>query len=312
MKIQANPFFFIATIALLFCVSQARAQFVWDGGASTTNFGDAANWNPSATYTTSDNFQTGANTITVGSDFDIGSLSIQNGADFTINSGNTFTINSNSSMAQTSSLTIDGTLDANGFRLDFVGNGGSLDVDINGSLLLSNGNNVFSEGTFTTFNINNGGLFEWASNSNGFGRTGSAVANFEHRVNIFTGGTVDFVTDLILNAATNGGTHTSAFELQGGTLNFGANDYVFTSLDTSNASNGIIFQDAASTITLAGDRVSDVNSWITANAVRSNVGTLQVTFDGSDTLVAIPEPSTGLLLFGGLAALWGLRSRRRS
>jgi len=298
-----------AVFGLFLSASSLSAQVIWDGGASTTNFGDAANWNPSATYTTSDDFETGANTITVGSDFSIGSLEIRNGAGFTINSGNTFTINSLSSMQRTSTLTVDGTLDTNGQRFDFVGNGGSLDIDINGSLLLTNGNNLFTTNADTTFDVNNGGVFQWAGNA--FGRTANVAASRAHRANIFTGGTVNLSTDLTLQAATNGGTHTSAFELQGGDLNFGSNDYVYTNLDTANASNGIIFQDAASTITLAGDRVSDVNSWITANAVRSNVGTLQVTFDGSDTLVAVPEPSTGALFLGLAGVCLALIRRRR-
>ena len=301
-----------AVFGLLLSAPSLSAQaFTWDGGASTTNFGDAANWNPSATYTTSDDFETGANTITVASDFSIGSLAVQDGADFTINSGNTFTINSNSSMGRTSSLTIDGTLDTNGSRLDFVGNGGSLDIDINGSLLLTNNNNVISDGTFTTFNINNGGLWEYRS-AVAFGRIASAAANFAHRANIFTGGTVDLSSDLELQAATNGGTHTSAFELEGGDLNFGTNDYVYTNLDTSNASNGIIFDDVGSTITLSGNRVSEVNTWIADNALRSNVGSLSASYDSlSDVTTVIPEPSTAAFLLGlGGASLALIRRRR--
>ena len=39
-------------VYMLVCFAVAGAQaavFVWDGGASTSSFGDAANWNPDGT-----------------------------------------------------------------------------------------------------------------------------------------------------------------------------------------------------------------------------------------------------------------------
>ena len=45
---------FFVSLVLLFSTLIAYTQKTWDGGASTTNWGDANNWNPNGVPTATD------------------------------------------------------------------------------------------------------------------------------------------------------------------------------------------------------------------------------------------------------------------
>ncbi len=56
---------FLMLFLLFFGINSASAQKTWDGGASTTNWGDANNWSPNGVPTSSDNVVLSGNGITI-------------------------------------------------------------------------------------------------------------------------------------------------------------------------------------------------------------------------------------------------------
>lgn len=129
----------------------ASLPITWDGGAATSNWGDANNWNPDGVPTSSSNVNLNlgsATTININGSFAVNDLSI--GTNTTLNLGvNTFTVNG--AYTQTSS-----TFDLGSGVLNLVGNftksggtltGGTSTTNINGVTQAIN-----ATGSPTTFN----------------------------------------------------------------------------------------------------------------------------------------------------------------
>jgi hypothetical protein len=281
----------VAAVGLFLLPTPAFAtSFTWDGGAGTRNFGDADNWNPNGTtYTTADDFliDEGAE-VEVTDTFEIGSIDLAgSGESLTINNGATLSFANSTSgtlsfFTADSSLTVNGTLNAGGNRYDIQGNGGTFEMEINGSVI-GMGNNGITDGANILVEVNRGGYYELGSRT-AIGRTlGGVPRIFEFEIN--PGGTIRLFRDLELKAAD---PHTVAIRLNGGSLEMGFYHYTYPNLNTAdNEDNGIIFDDSSSKITLAGDRVSEVNGWIADDALRSKVGALEVSYDSSNDVTTV-------------------------
>lgn len=124
-------------------LSVTSAPLTWDGGASTTNWSDAANWNPDGVPTAASNVdlnQGSATTIDVDGNFSINNLSV--GANVTLNmNGNTLTVGGTHTQTGSTVNCNTGTLSVAGFT---VLSGGTLNA--NSGTMLAMGNFTLSGG----------------------------------------------------------------------------------------------------------------------------------------------------------------------
>lgn len=282
-------------MVVCFAVAGTQAAvFVWDGGAATTAFGDAVNWNPDGTtFTAADEYQmTDGSLINAGANFSVGGFDISGGSQLAIANGTTFDVNVNNiTSLDDGTLTVDGTLDFGINRWNTAG-GGMMGIIVNGTMQ--------GIGNFYT-----GSTMDLAIAVNGtFAHKISTMGSIHGKSQVLTvngGGVFDVNQSVTLRS--NLAAETAVY-LNGGTMNFsGTESYIYSSLALSGDNDGIIFTDAASQLTLDGDRTTDVNTWITDGALSSTVGDMTVSYDGglNKTLVAIPEPAT-LGLIGITAA----------
>ena len=240
-------------------------------------------------------------------DFSVGGFDISGGSQLTIANGTTFDVNANNiSYLYDGTLMVDGALNFGANRWNTTGVGGTVTIVVNGTL---QGTGNFYAGAQMNMNIDVDGTFDHRLSS--FGSTLNQSRSQVLSVN--GGGVYNVYSYLALKADS---TAETAIHLDGGTMNFGstlgggADDYVYSEL-LINGNDGIIFTDAASQLTLEGDRATEVNTWITDGALSSIVGAMTVSYDGGldKTFVTIPEPATlGLI---GISAVGILLIRRR-
>jgi len=147
-------------------VTQA-ALYTWDGGASTTNFGDQANWDPDGTtYTTADDYTIdNGSSVSVGGSYDVGSIDLKgNSGALTIQNGATLSIANRTSselsyIEADSTFTVNGTFATGSNRYDLRGAGGTISVIVNGTFS-GTGNNGITDDSNVLFDINDGGVYD--------------------------------------------------------------------------------------------------------------------------------------------------------
>ncbi len=158
-------------------LSVTGAPKTWDGGAATSNWGDAANWSPDGVPTTANNVTlSGANTININVAANAKNFTVSNaGAVLTILNGNSLNVNGNYSQSngtvniESSFPTVSGSVSITGGTVAYtaasgsqnvasrtyhhltIGGGGTKTalgaVTVNGNLTV-NGGNTFSDGGF--------------------------------------------------------------------------------------------------------------------------------------------------------------------
>ncbi len=138
----------------------------WDGGASTNNWGDAANWNADGVPTSSDNVDlTGAHTININVTAATNNLLLNNASlVLTVNSGNSLTVTGNLTLTSGTLNTantfpiVTGTVNVAGGMVGFTGSGSQTILAYNynnltssstGSRTLAGGGTIGIAGTFT-------------------------------------------------------------------------------------------------------------------------------------------------------------------
>ncbi|AKJ65156.1 PEP-CTERM sorting domain-containing protein [Kiritimatiella glycovorans] len=307
MKILRIMFVFVLTLAL--GATAWATDYTWDGTGDGTTFDDAGNWSPAGSaFTTNDHYTVDdGSAVSVTGTLDIqsfflagndGSMTIEEGASVSINKSAETHIDSSST------LTIDGTLSTGAYRYDLRGNGGTLNIIVNGTLDSEPANNLMSTGCNMLIDVHGSMDF-------GVGPMGRVAGGGQrdHTISIFTNGVVTMQRDLQLQA-TNG--HTASVRLIGGDLDMGTLSYLYGDLNLSDEDNGIIFQSAESSVFMDGDQTNTVQGWIDDGALSSTVGDLQVRYDaGSDLTTVIPEPATIGLLGAAMGGLMLLRRRIR-
>ena len=304
MKTLKTTILFALTIA--FGATAWAASYTWDGGGDGTTFDDAANWTPAGSaFNTVDEYTIDdGSAVTVGADFSIGAFDLSNNSSLTIGLGNSVTINTtNATDINSATLQVDGSLDFGSARWNVGGVGETFTGTVNGSLTGS-GNFFAGFRMNATLNVN-GTVDMKVSRLGGVQSTGVSRI-----INVNAGG--EFYVNSQLTLESLAAAQTAVF-LNGGLLDFSAADNYDYSALTIDGNDGIVFTNASSSITLEGDRTGEVNTWITDGALSSQVGSIQVNYDGGldQTLVAIPEPSAvGLFGVVSLAAI-GLRRRSR-
>ncbi len=197
-------------LLVLFGVQNSFAQKTWDGGAGTSNWGDANNWNNNTLPISSDNVIIGNGvTVVLNVDATVASLTIGGASNstFTIGSGN-----------QNRTFTVSGTVTVNsGVTLTSTGNGGNT-FNIGGNLsnagtFSDNGgdmNVIFNGGSQT---ISGAGTFTFTDFL--FSAAGTKTINSNITVNgnwTNNGGTVGGIgTVTLAGTCTIGGSSTTAF-----------------------------------------------------------------------------------------------------
>jgi hypothetical protein len=153
-----------------------------------------------------------------------------------------------------------------------------------------------------TFNVDAGGIMNlgghlWVG-AGGVGNVG--VVNVSGTINV--GGIIGIGTIDAVNPS--GGTGTVSV-LSGGVLNLGN----IHSLGTSIQPGSVLDIIGTGLVTLPGDFVGVIGNYVAAGQITGNgiVGNVSAVFDGSQTLVTVPEPITVALL-----SLGALLLRKRS
>jgi parallel beta-helix repeat protein len=272
------------------------APKTWDGGASTNNWGDAANWNADGVPIATDNVDlTGANTININVAAVANNLLLNN-------AGLTLTINSGSSLAMSGALTLTagtlnmGTNTISGAGSFTVGSGGNLGIGSTAGITSSgatgnvqvSGSRSFSAAANYTYNgssaqVTGNGLPATVNNltvNNSAGVTLTATVAVSSDLTI-TAGTLD-LSSFTVNRASSGGTLTVS---NGATLKIGGTNGFPTNYSTNTLG-------ATSTVDYSG----------TAQAVGSqNYGHLTLSNSGAKTFAAGTEGIAGTFTISGTA-----------
>ncbi|VGO13272.1 hypothetical protein PDESU_01828 [Pontiella desulfatans] len=275
-------------------VSAAQAQFTWDGGGDGASFGDTDNWNPSASYGITDDFliDTAVSVTTGTNSFDIGQFDLENGAELTIAAGGSIKINDNIATSMSDgTLNVDGTFDTNGKRWD-LGSGSNV-FNVTGNFF-SRGNHFATAGDTTVNHSSSNTIWK-------FSAAGSPGANriFKYTINE---GALNIYSELKLQSTAGG---SAAIYLSGGDLKIGFNGpsigdvYNYSGLNFTGGDDGIIFTDTNSTLIVQGNKTTTVNTWIADGALSTQVGALDVNYNGTNTIVTTFEALSGSYTWDG-------------
>lgn len=278
-----------ATCVAIICamVNAHASTFTWDGGASTLNFGDASNWDPDGTgFTTADRYLIeDGSSVTAGSSFSIAGFDLRGSSSLLIDTGMTMTINGNlQTLLDDGTLTVDGTINFGGNRWDASGVSTYTIINVNG-VWTSSGN--FYGGGQKSIEINVDGSF--AQRLTSFGATVNYGSDIRSNVvNVSSSGTYVAYNGLTLRGTEQ---NVTAVLLNGGAMEVPSGAvYNYSNLILS-GDDGIIFTDSTSQMVLAGDRTTDVNTWIADGALLSQVGAIQVNYDsGQDETIVTADP----------------------
>ncbi|MGB0414721.1 MAG: hypothetical protein ACPGJU_09780 [Coraliomargarita sp.] len=216
---------------------------------------------------------------------------ILSGVSAVINSGDAAT-SAALTIQSNSSLTVDGTLDAKNILMGnsaTLTNSGTLDIrDLSmnsaGAVVHNSGSITGSDGGAST-----GGLF--IRNNGVFNNTGTYTAPGALAV---SGGTAEY-----------GGT----LNLSGGTMTFTGIDWFDTGTDQYGKYT--IAMSGTSQLVIEGQNLVSYFQQAITDGHLTGVTADQVTFDGLDTFVAIPEPGSYALLAGCFGLTWVMLRRRR-
>ena len=259
----------------------ATGPFIWDGG-STGLFDDTFNWTPAgAAFSTTDEFNiTNGAEVRVAADVSIDSFDLSGDSLLTIERDCTLTVNQNyATTLGGCTLTVDGSLLFGSCRWDVLGVGETAQINVNGELI---GSGNFYSGGQMNLRIDVTGLFY--QKLSGFGATIGAAVPRVQVLSVNGGGTFEVPGGLTLRGHSNNET---AIHLSGGVMHIESGvTYDYSSLPL-NGNDGIIFKSGFSQLVLDGDRRSDVSTWISAGALSSECGTLQVSYDASEDITFV-------------------------